>query len=186
MASFSKHSFCTAWGPSRAGGSSVEGALWLRERQGGDAWPGYFTPGQEAEVPGPFGQRSSHTPSRSEPTETLSELVPVVSEPRGSCPLPWRCLKLISCIKAYFHGDRRWKKVGREETAPGRTEAGTGREIHTGTLERVKQRWASAGGERPAPLCGKGHGCPEASVRAARLPCLRLTWEPSFSVPSCP
>lgn len=43
-------------------------------RQGGDAWPGYFTPGQEAEVPGPFRQRSSHTPSRSEPTETLSEL----------------------------------------------------------------------------------------------------------------
>ena len=73
-ASSSKHSFCTAWGPSGAGGSSVEGALWLRERHGGDARPGHFTPGQEAEVPGPFRQRSSHTPSRSEPTETLSEL----------------------------------------------------------------------------------------------------------------
>lgn len=60
--------------------------------------------------------------------------------------------------------------MGREETPPGRTEAGTGSEIDTGTLERVKQRWASAGGECPAPPCGKGHGYPEASSEGGSPP----------------
>lgn len=65
--------------------------------------------------------------------------------------------------------------MGRKETAPERREAGTGSEIDTGTLERVKQRWASAGASAPHPRAERGMGTPRQAVRAVRLPYICLT-----------
>lgn len=100
---------------------------------------------------------------------TAARSIPVVSEPSGRRPLPWRCLeKLISRIKADFHGDRRWKKEGREERAPRQAEtlAGAGSGIETGTLERVKhgRRVPRIPARKGACEGGAGPGCPEGGI----------------------